>query len=309
VRFEQFDFFRQWHALKEYANHKGILLFGDLPIFVAHDSADVWAQQDYFQLDDGGRPTVVAGVPPDYFSATGQRWGNPHYRWDRMRQDGFRWWLVRFEIQLRLFDLVRIDHFRGFEAYWEIPAGHDTAMGGRWVQAPGDALFEVLRRHFDTLPVVAEDLGVITPEVEALRLRHGFPGMRILQFAFDGGSANPYLPHNHRHMTVVYTGTHDNDTTVGWYGSLSEATRRYMEEYLHSAGEEPMPWPLIRAAMASVANLAVIPMQDVLALDGTHRMNTPGKPDGNWRWRFKWDQINDGTAGKLRRLSELYGRG
>jgi 4-alpha-glucanotransferase len=307
IRFGQFVFALQWRSLKEYANGRGVQLFGDLPIFVAHDSADVWAQRDHFQLDASGRPTVVAGVPPDYFSATGQRWGNPHYRWERMEQDGFQWWVTRLATQLRLFDLVRIDHFRGFEAYWEIPADHDTAMGGRWVRAPGDALFEVLRRHFDPLPVVAEDLGLITPEVEALRLRHGFPGMKILQFAFDGGPANPYLPHNHDRLAVVYTGTHDNDTTVGWYDALGAEARNYVHEYLHAV-DEPMPWPLIRAAMASVAELAVIPMQDVLALGSEHRMNTPGRADGNWRWRFGWDQVDGGVAAHLCHLSGLYGR-
>jgi 4-alpha-glucanotransferase len=307
VCFEQFVFYRQWQALKDYANRQGVFLFGDLPIFVAHDSADVWAQQDYFQLDDNGRATVVAGVPPDYFSATGQRWGNPHYRWERMQQDEFQWWVARFKTQLQLFDLVRIDHFRGFESYWEIPAGHDTAMDGRWVQAPGDALFKVLRSHFDPLPVVAEDLGLITPEVEALRLRHGFPGMKILQFAFDGGPANPYLPHNHHHLAVAYTGTHDNDTTVGWYNALPPDMRRRVDEYLHSMGE-PMPWPLIRAALASVTILAVVPMQDVLALGGEHRMNTPGRPNGNWRWRFGWDQVSAAMAPHLRRLTDIYGR-
>ena len=307
VRFEQFVFYRQWQSLKDHANRQGIALFGDLPIFVAHDSADVWAQQDYFQLDDRGQPTVVAGVPPDYFSATGQRWGNPHYRWDRMQQDGFQWWVVRFKTQFQLFDLVRIDHFRGFESYWEIPADHDTAMGGRWVQAPGDALFEMLRRHFDPLPVVAEDLGVITPDVEALRIRHGLPGMKILQFAFDGGPGNPYLPHNHHHLAVVYTGTHDNDTTLGWYNSLPMEARRHVDEYLHCAGEA-MPWPLIRTALASVATLAVIPLQDVLALGSEHRMNTPGRPDGNWRWRFSWDQVQPTMASQLRHVSDLYGR-
>jgi 4-alpha-glucanotransferase len=307
IRFEQFVFSQQWRSLKEYANRRGVLLFGDLPIFVAHDSADVWAQRDYFQLDEAGRSTVVAGVPPDYFSTTGQLWGNPHYRWERMEQDGFQWWVTRIRTQLHMFDLVRIDHFRGFEAYWEIPAGHDTAMNGHWVRAPGDALFEVLRRHFDPLPVVAEDLGLITPEVEALRLRHGFPGMKILQFAFDGGAANPYLPHNHHHLAVVYTGTHDNDTTVAWYNALSRDARRHVDEYLHSASE-PMPWPLIRAAMASVATLAMIPMQDVLELGGGHRMNIPGKPDGNWRWRFNWDQVGADLAEHLHDLSRLYGR-
>ena len=307
IRFEQFVFAQQWRSLKEYANQRGILLFGDLPIFVAHDSADVWAQRDYFQLDQTGRSTVVAGVPPDYFSATGQLWGNPHYRWDLMEQDGFQWWVTRLKTQLQMFDLVRIDHFRGFEAYWEIPADHDTAMNGRWVRAPGDALFEVLRKHFDPLPVVAEDLGLITPDVEALRLRHGFPGMKILQFAFGGGAANPYLPHNHHHLAVVYTGTHDNDTTVGWYNALPEESRRYVDEYLHSSGEV-MPWSLIRAAMASVATLAMVPMQDMLALGSEHRMNVPGKPNGNWRWRFTWDQVETGLAPRLSYLCKLYGR-
>ena len=306
ARFEQFLFHRQWQALKEYAHRNGVLLFGDLPIFVAHDSADVWARPDLFQLDATGRPTVVAGVPPDYFSATGQRWGNPHYRWDRMQEDGFEWWIQRFRTQFRLFDLVRIDHFRGFEAYWEIPASESTAMNGRWVAAPGDALFEILRHHFDPLPVVAEDLGVITEDVEALRLRYGFPGMKILQFAFEGGPSNPYLPHNHQALSVVYTGTHDNDTTVGWLATLPEPTRRYLNEYL--AVGEAMPWPLIRAALASVAQLAVIPLQDVLGLGSEHRMNTPGKPDGNWRWRFDWQQVPPDAAARLRRLCELYGR-
>ena len=307
IRFEQFVFSHQWRSLKEYANHRGVRLFGDLPIFVAHDSADVWAQRDYFQLDESGRSTVVAGVPPDYFSSTGQLWGNPHYRWDRMEQDGFQWWVTRLKTQLSMFDLVRIDHFRGFESYWEIPAGHDTAMGGYWVRAPGDILFDVLRSYFDPLPLVAEDLGLITPEVEALRLRHGFPGMKVLQFAFDGGSSNPYLPHNHDRQAVVYTGTHDNDTTVGWYHALSKEMRNFVDDYLHSA-DEAMPWPLIRAAMASVATLAIIPMQDVLSLGSEHRMNIPGKSDGNWRWRFNWSQVDEGLASRLRHLSNLYGR-
>lgn len=307
IGFEQFVFFHQWLALKEYAHGRGVLLFGDMPIFVAHDSVDVWAQPDYFQLGADGRPTVVAGVPPDYFSATGQRWGNPHYRWERMQQDGFQWWIGRVKTQLRMFDLVRIDHFRGFESYWEIPADHATAMHGRWVHAPGDALFQVLCACFNPLPVVAEDLGIITAEVEALRLSHGFPGMKILQFAFDGGPANPYLPHNHQALSVVYTGTHDNDTTLGWYAALAPATRTYVDDYLHAA-DEAMPWPLIRACMASVAALAVIPMQDALALDGAHRMNTPGTSAGNWRWRFEWAQVDGALAPRLRRLAELYGR-
>ncbi len=305
--FAQFVFFRQWNALKEYANHHGVLLFGDMPIFVAHDSADVWAQRDYFQLDAGGRPSVVAGVPPDYFSATGQRWGNPHYRWDRMQADGFKWWISRLDSQLHLFDLMRVDHFRGFEAYWEIPADHDTAMHGHWVQAPGDPLFAALKQRFDPLPLVAEDLGIITPEVDALRERYGFPGMKILQFAFDGGPHNPYLPHMHQPLSVVYTGTHDNDTTLGWYNSLTDEARNYMHEYLGDTSE-PMPWLLMRTALASVAVLSIVPMQDVLGLDGAHRMNTPGTTQGNWRWRFQWQQLNHEAAPRMRRLVQLYGR-
>ena len=307
IRFEQFIFFRQWSALKEYAHQHGVLLFGDMPIFVAHDSVDVWAQPDYFHLDGEGRPTVVAGVPPDYFSATGQRWGNPHYRWDRMQQDGFRWWIARVEAQLRLFDLVRIDHFRGFESYWEIPAAQQTAVEGRWVKAPGDELFHALRAHFDPLPLVAEDLGIITPEVEALRLRHGFPGMKILQFAFEGGAANPYLPHNYQSLAVVYTGTHDNDTTLGWYQSLSPELCGHIDEYVANT-HETMPWPLIREALASVAVLAIVPMQDVLNLGSEHRMNRPGTSEGNWAWRFEWSQLGAEAAARLQRLTELYGR-
>ncbi len=307
VRFEQFLFFRQWFALKRYANEHGVAMFGDMPIFVAHDSADVWSQRNCFDLDECGQPLVVAGVPPDYFSATGQRWGNPQYDWEWMEADGFRWWLQRFEGQLWMFDLLRIDHFRGFEAYWEIPAHEETAMNGRWVKAPGDALFAVLQRRIDPLPVVAEDLGIITAEVEALRRKYALPGMKILQFAFDGGAANPYLPHNHRRNSVVYTGTHDNDTTVGWYDSLPEGVQRQVAEYFGKPGEA-MPWPLLRAAYASVAKLAMAPLQDVLGLDGTHRMNTPGTTAGNWRWRFSWEMVPPDLAPRLRRLAALYGR-
>ncbi len=307
VRFEQFQFYRQWHALRSYANERGVQLFGDMPIFVAHDSADVWAQRQCFDLDETGHPTVVAGVPPDYFSATGQRWGNPHYDWEWMEADGFQWWLQRVEGQLELFDLVRIDHFRGFEAYWEIPAHEETAVNGRWMKAPGDALFAALQRHFDPLPVVAEDLGTITPEVEALREKYALPGMKILQFAFDGSGTNPYLPHNHEVNSVVYTGTHDNDTTVGWLESLPEAAQALVQEYLGTPAEA-MPWPLVRSCYASVARLAVVPMQDVLALDGRHRMNTPGTTEGNWRWRFDWEMVPTDLAQRLRRFTEIYRR-
>ncbi len=308
VRFEQFLFFRQWEALRHYANSKGVLLFGDLPIFVAHDSAEVWAQREYFAIDAHGKLLTVAGVPPDYFSESGQRWGNPHYRWEHMQEDGFAWWLTRLRTQLELYDLMRIDHFRGFEAYWEIPAEEETAINGRWVQAPGDAFFTALHRQFDPLPLIAEDLGVITPEVDALRRKYKLPGMKILQFAFDGGPNNPYLPHHHARNGVVYTGTHDNDTTLGWFESLSAELRVHVREYLGAGTEPPMPWPLIRAALASVARLAVLPMQDVLELGAEHRMNMPGTTKGNWNWRFEWEQLPDGLADRLRKMVQMYGR-
>lgn len=307
VRFEQFAFFRQWHALKRHANARGVSLFGDLPIFVAYDSADVWACREQFDLDAHGNANTVAGVPPDYFSATGQRWGNPHYRWEQMAAEGFGWWRERVRSCLALYDLVRIDHFRGFEAYWSIPADADTAIDGHWVAAPGEALFRALLTEFGQLPLVAEDLGVITPEVDDLRRAFGFPGMKILQFAFNSGADNPYLPHQHELNSVVYTGTHDNDTTVGWYAALSPQEQEGVLEYLgHPA--EPMPWPLVRTALSSVARLAVVPLQDVLALGTEHRMNIPGVTEGNWRWRFQWHQLTDELAGRLHHLVHLYGR-
>ncbi|MGD2081501.1 MAG: 4-alpha-glucanotransferase [Chromatiales bacterium] len=307
LRFEQFLFFRQWDALKAYANGVGVLLFGDMPIFVAHDSAEVWARQELFHLDPHGMPTVVAGVPPDYFSETGQRWGNPLYRWDRMQEDGFGFWIERMKTQLGLFDLVRVDHFRGFESYWEIPASEEYAINGQWVAAPGDELFDRLHEVYDPLPLVAEDLGVITADVEALRRRYGLPGMKILQFAFSGDADNPYLPFRHPPNTVVYTGTHDNDTTLGWYESLDGDSRDYVDEYLGYPGE-PMPWALIRAALASRARLAMVPMQDALALDGDHRMNLPGTAADNWGWRFQWSEVDADLAARLHRMLRLYGR-
>ncbi len=307
VCFEQYVFFRQWQDLRRYAAQRDILLFGDMPIFIAHDSADVWAQRQYFALDEDGQPCAVAGVPPDYFSETGQRWGNPLYQWQEMQADGFLWWRERMRTQLELFDLVRIDHFRGFESYWEIPAHESTAVAGRWVTAPGDALFKALHREFGLLPLVAEDLGLITAEVHALRERFSVPGMRVLQFAFDGGADNPYLPHRHEIDSVVYTGTHDNDTTLAWYETLPEKTRSYIMDYLGQP-RDAMPWPLVRAAFASVAVLAIVPMQDVLALGSGHRMNTPGTTTGNWRWRFSWDQLSAHTTETLRHMAKLYGR-
>ncbi len=307
VRFEQFAFDRQWRALKAQANARGILLFGDMPIFVAHDSAEVWAHREYFQLDARGQPRVVAGVPPDYFSETGQRWGNPLYDWERMRSDGFRWWVARLATELSRFDLVRVDHFRGFEACWEIPSEDDTAIDGRWRAAPGEALFDALLARFGRLPLVAEDLGHITPAVHALRARYHLPGMAVLQFAFDGGANNPYLPHNLARDSVVYTGTHDNDTTLAWFRALTAEKQAHVIEYLGHP-PEPMPRPLLRAALAAVARLAVMPMQDLLGLGAGHRMNTPGTTDGNWRWRFSWEQLAPGLAESLRRMVEMYGR-
>ena len=307
VCFEQFLFFTQWLALRDYAHQCGIVMFGDMPIFVAHDSADVWAQRDLFSINADGQLDVVSGVPPDYFSKTGQRWGNPLYRWDRMADDNFGWWLERFRSQLELFDIIRLDHFRGFEKYWEIPAQAETAVDGRWVEGPGAALFEQLAEEFGDLPLVAEDLGLITPEVDALRRQLALPGMKILQFAFDGGPDNPYLPHNHEPLAVVYTGTHDNDTSLGWYRGLDAASRQAIDDYL-GLPSEPMPWPLLRAALASVAELAMLPMQDILGLDSAHRMNTPGTTTDNWGWRFDWDQIDPQLTGRMRHLIALYGR-
>ncbi len=307
VRFEQFVFFQQWKELRRHAHHHGVLLFGDMPIFVAADSADVWSKRRYFLLDDAGHPKVVAGVPPDYFSATGQRWGNPHYDWEAIQRDGFSWWIERMHTQLELFDWIRIDHFRGFEACWEIPAEAETAAEGRWVPVPGEALLEAIFERFGSLPLVAENLGIITPEVEALRKKFAIPGMLVLQFAFDGGPDNPYLPHNHAADNVAYTGTHDNDTTLSWFESLGPERQGHVYDYLGQP-QEAMPWTLVRAVFASVATVAIVPMQDVLGLGRGHRMNTPGTTEGNWRWRFAWDQLQPQHGDRLRHWSHLYGR-
>jgi 4-alpha-glucanotransferase len=304
---EQFIFFRQWQALHDHACERGLLLFGDMPIFVAHDSAEVWARPQDFDLTEDGHTRNVAGVPPDYFSATGQRWGNPLYRWDRLAASDYKFWIDRMHTQLALFDIVRIDHFRGFESFWQIPASEDTAINGQWVTAAGDALFARLEHELGRLPLVAEDLGVITDEVTALRKKYRMPGMKILQFAFGSGADNPYLPFRHSRDAVVYTGTHDNDTTLGWYRALSEAEREEVDDYL-GYSKEPMPWPMIRAALGSPASLAILPMQDVLGLDGEHRMNTPGTAEGNWTWRFQWEQVTPELPGRLTHLVQLYGR-
>jgi 4-alpha-glucanotransferase len=301
ICFNQYLFFLQWFALRDYARQRGIALFGDMPIYVAHDSADVWANRELFTIDSSGELEVVAGVPPDYFSETGQRWGNPLYRWDRINAQDYSWWLERFSTQLAMFDMLRLDHFRGFEKYWEIPATAETAVDGHWVAGPGAALFERLQQDFGDLPLVAEDLGIITPEVDALRLAFGFPGMKILQFAFDGGDDNPYLPQNHEPLSVVYTGTHDNDTTLGWYESLDDAGRQKVNEYMPADMPE-MPWALIKTALESTSGLAIIPLQDLLELDSGARMNTPGTSSGNWSWRFTWEQVSPELVQQLHTL-------
>jgi 4-alpha-glucanotransferase len=306
-KYLQFVFFEQWSALKQYANQRGVLIFGDLPIFVAEDSADVWANQNYFYLDENGYSTLVAGVPPDYFSATGQRWGNPLYRWDMMAEDNYGWWQARFRWNFQLFDLLRVDHFRGFCACWAIPADHPTAEYGEWLAAPGAQLFNQLRTELGSLPIIAEDLGIITPDVIQLRDQFNFPGMKILQFAFDSGAENPYLPHNHVPDAVIYTGTHDNNTSLGWWNALDASGKQRIKDYLKNPCRE-MPWPLIGSALGSVSKLAILPMQDILSLPSTSKMNTPGTADGNWRWRMKKDAYNIDMTERLKNLSHLYGR-
>ncbi len=305
--FEQYVFFDQWLALRAYAHARGLRFFGDMPIFVAEDSADVWAHTDLFVLDSAGRPEIVTGVPPDYFAANGQRWGNPHYRWQRMAADGFAWWRDRVRTQRELFDWIRIDHFRGFESAWAIPFSEKTAVVGEWIPVPGDALLSALQQEFGDLPLVAEDLGLITEAVYALRDRYGLPGMRVLQFAFDGDSGNPHLPHNYSPNSVAYTGTHDNDTTRGWYEGLTQPDRARVHEYL-GRFDEAVPWPFMRATLASVARLAVIPWQDALGLGGDARMNTPGTSEGNWGFRFHWEDVPADLPARLRAVAALYGR-
>lgn len=303
----QFLFDRQWQALRQACHERGVRILGDLPIFVAHDSADVWAHQHLFALDTEGNPTVVAGVPPDYFSPTGQRWGNPLYRWDVLAGEGYAWWIDRFRATLRRVDFVRIDHFRGFESYWEIPASEPTAERGRWVQGPGMAFFEAVWQALGDLPLVAEDLGTITPEVDRLRRAAGLPGMRVLQFAFGSDARNPHLPHNYAQDIIVYTGTHDNDTTAGWYATLDDSTRRYLHAYL-GRGVDDIVRELIRLAYSSVACLAIVPMQDVLGLGSEARMNLPGRAEQNWTWRLPADGLREEDAAWLASLARTYGR-
>jgi 4-alpha-glucanotransferase len=313
-QFVQFLFFSQWQQLKQYAHLRGIQLFGDIPIFVSYDSADVWAQPQQFKLDDQLNMTVVAGVPPDYFSATGQRWGNPHYNWPAMQEQHFSWWIQRMQTQSVLFDILRIDHFRGLQAAWEIPAQEATAINGSWQEAPGAALLQAIQQSMPALKLIAEDLGIITPEVEALKQSFGLPGMKILQFAFDGSANNPYLPAHIMAEDVVYTGTHDNDTSLGWYQSLTVEQQQIVLNYLiaHDWKQDgdtcQMPEDLMRLALASSAFLAIIPMQDLLRLDGHHRMNVPGTVEGNWQWKFDWSQVNEQYCRDLQTQLQQYGR-
>jgi 4-alpha-glucanotransferase len=306
-RFAQFQFWRQWDDVKRSANARGIRIVGDIPIFVAHDSADVWAHQEVFRLDQHGNPTVVAGVPPDFFSATGQRWGNPLYGWDHLKQTGYRWWVERFRAVLRSVDIVRIDHFRGFEAYWEVPSDEETAVNGRWVRGPGKAFFDAMTASLGPLPVIVEDLGLITKRVDDLRLALGYPGMRVLQFAFGDDARNLYLPHNYDWNTVVYTGTHDNDTTEGWFAALPDADKARVATYA-GRGPERISEKMIRLALASVARSAVVPLQDVLSLGNEARMNVPGMGTGNWDWRATPEQIDPAEATWLGEMTALFGR-
>ena len=312
--FVQWRFGVQWESLRDYAHANGIAIVGDAPIFVAHHSADVWMNAAQYQLDEQGEPTVVAGVPPDYFSATGQRWGNPLYNWEAMQADGFGWWKARLQHLLGLVDIVRVDHFRGFDTYWEIPASEPTAVAGQWCAGPGKPLFDALLKAqaksgvSHKLPIIAEDLGEITPGVVALRQACGFPGMRVLQFAFGDTPANPYLPHNYEPQTVAYTGTHDNNTTVGWWQSANPCEQDAVRRYLGPQADTEIHWAMLQVLSQSVANTVIVPFQDVLGLDATHRMNTPGQAQDCWQWRFDWGAIGDEPARRLAALTRAHGR-
>lgn len=319
-KYWQFEFFRQWERLKRYCQERGIRFMGDIPIYVAHDSADVWAHPELFYLDDQGLPTVVSGVPPDYFSATGQLWGNPIYRWDVLAANGYKWWIERFRACLSLFDMVRLDHFRGFESYWEVAAGEPTAIHGRWVKGPGEDFLSALQNAFGGLPIVAENLGVITPPVEKLRHQFDLPGMSLLQFAFGTDPQGPsFRPHNYARDLVAYTGGHDNDTTMGWWSSsgAGDSTRTpedvrkehdFARAYLGFHDDAEINWVMIRAVLASVADVAIVPLQDVLGLGTEARMNLPGTVSGNWKWRYRPGALGDALSARLRSLTTIYDR-
>jgi len=306
-KYLQFLFYRQWNQLRIYAMNKGIKIIGDIPIFIAHDSADTWANRELLHLDNSGHPTVVAGVPPDYFSRTGQLWGNPLYRWENHTKSGYKWWIDRLYATNSLFDVIRLDHFRGFSGYWEIPAGEDTAENGRWAAGPGAGFFHKVIEIMGELPIIAEDLGEITPDVIDLRDEFDFPGMKILVFAFDSGESNEFLPHHYPQNCVVYTGTHDNDTAVGWFNRIDVGEKSFAQRYLKTSGED-IAWDLIKTAWSSRAVYAIAPLQDLLNLDNTARMNYPGNPQGNWSWRFCDGDLNSKLRGKLTEVNYLYGR-
>jgi 4-alpha-glucanotransferase len=305
-KFRQFLFFEQWSKVMEYAHSKDIRIIGDIPIFVAYDSADAWSHPELFYLDESGKPTVVAGVPPDYFSPTGQLWGNPLYRWDAHKNEGYAWWIKRFEAVLKVVDIIRLDHFRGFAAYWEIPFGKPTAEVGRWVKGPGKVFFKAILSALPELQIIAEDLGVMTPDVIEMRDAFNLPGMKILQFAFSADSTDPFLPHNYPQNCIAYTGTHDNDTVLGWYrNSSTEKERDFCRRYLARSGDD-ISWDMIRAIWGSVAIFSLCPMQDLLNLDTNARMNYPGRPSGNWGWRLLPNQLTQGLADRLKENNELY---
>lgn len=308
-KFLQFEFFRQWSKLKNYAKLGGIQIIGDIPIYVAHNSAEVWAHPEIFCLDEEtGEAALMAGVPPDYFSATGQLWGNPVYNWERLQQEDFHWWIERFRALLDYVDLIRIDHFRAFAAYWAVKEGETTAINGEWIEAPGEAFFEVLNEKLGKLPIMAEDLGIITPDVEALRDRFEFPGMKVLQFAFGSGPGNVYLPFNYERNFVVYTGTHDNNTTVGWFNELSDNERDALLRYLGCTSSEGIHWDMIRMALSSVANQAIFPLQDILGLGAEARMNFPSRSEDNWDWRYRSDALTEEVRDRLKTMTENFGR-
>jgi len=303
----QFEFFEQWNTLKDYANSKNIRVVGDIPIFVDHNSADVWSHPEFFAVDKQGNRELVAGVPPDYFSETGQLWGNPLYKWSAIKKDGFSWWLERFKQMFDLFDAIRVDHFRGFDEYWEVKASEQTAINGEWVKAPGVELFTTIKEKLGSLPIIAEDLGLMTQGVEDLRDQFNFPGMKILQFAFDSDSTNSFLPHNYPQNCVTYTGTHDNDTTIGWYTSAPGVEQHRAREYTRSDGSN-IQWELIRLGMFSVADQAIFPLQDFMNLDSKHRMNTPGTVGDNWMWRYTPDMLQNVDKQRIRKMAEMSNR-
>jgi 4-alpha-glucanotransferase len=304
----QFFFFKQWYDLKAYANKNLIRIFGDIPLYVAHDSVDAWSHPESFQFDEHRNPTAVAGVPPDYFSETGQLWGNPLYDWDNLRETNFQWWVDRVRSNFELYDILRIDHFRGLAAYWAVPYGETTAINGEWIDAPGQEMIQALYNELGDLTIVAEDLGIITPDVEELRDNFGLPGMKILQFAFDTAEDHNFLPHTYEKNCIVYTGTHDNNTCRGWFDESCEEDKKKLREYFFNVDEKHISWSLIKLAWSTVASVAIAPLQDVLSLDAESRMNFPGKAEGNWAWRYLTGTLTEELAEELRKVTKIYER-